>query len=119
MTMATHTLADVKRLNLAIAPPVARITLANRQLNVIDLPMMHELSQALTDIESRPDISALVISGSGRSFSAGVDVAAHTPDKVGDMLQNFHAVIRSLVASKKVTIAGVHGHCLGGGAELA
>jgi cyclohexa-1,5-dienecarbonyl-CoA hydratase len=35
------------------------------------------------------------------------------------MLTKFHAVIRGLVAIKKVTIAAVHGHCLGGGAELA
>src|SRR5271157_2553035 len=35
------------------------------------------------------------------------------------MLAKFHAVIRALVATKKVTIAAVHGHCLGGGAELA
>jgi cyclohexa-1,5-dienecarbonyl-CoA hydratase len=35
------------------------------------------------------------------------------------MLAKFHAVIRALVATKKVTIAAVHGYCLGGGAELA
>ena len=36
-----------------------------------------------------------------------------------DMLAKFHAVIRAVVSSRKVTIAAVHGHCLGGGAELA
>ena len=35
------------------------------------------------------------------------------------MLTKFHAVIRALLNTKKVTIAAVHGHCLGGGAELA
>ena len=35
------------------------------------------------------------------------------------MLAKFHAVVRALVGTKKVTIAAVHGHCLGGGAELA
>ena len=48
-----------------------------------------------------------------------MDVAAHTPDKIEEMLAKFHAVIRALVASKKVTIASVHGHRLGGGAEMA
>ena len=43
----------------------------------------------------------------------------HTPDKIEEMLTKFHAVIRLLVSSKKVTIAAVHGHCLGGGAELS
>ena len=46
-------------------------------------------------------------------------MAAHTPDKVEEMLTKFHSVIRALVATKKVTIAAVHGLCLGGGAELA
>jgi cyclohexa-1,5-dienecarbonyl-CoA hydratase len=61
----------------------------------------------------------MVMKGEGQAFSAGVDVAAHTPDKVEEMLVKFHRVIRALVASKKVTIAAVHGHCLGGGAEIA
>jgi cyclohexa-1,5-dienecarbonyl-CoA hydratase len=80
---------------------------------------MEELADALTEIEARIGISILIISGSQRAFSAGVDVAAHTPDNVEQMLAKFHAVIRKLVSSKKVTIAAVHGHCLGGGAELA
>lgn len=104
---------------VCIEPPTARITLHNPPLNVIDIPMMEELAQTLAEIESRPDISVIVINGEGKAFSAGVDVAAHTPDKVDTMLHKFHTVIRALVASKKVTIAAVHGHCLGGGAELA
>ncbi len=104
---------------LDFQPPVARLTLHYPPLNVIDLAMMDELAQALAEIEARADVSTLVLNGAGKSFSVGVDVAAHTSDKVADMLAKFHAVIRSLVSSKKVTIASVHGHCLGGGAELA
>jgi cyclohexa-1,5-dienecarbonyl-CoA hydratase len=100
-------------------PPIARIGLRHPPLNVIDIPMMEELSQAVAAIESRPEISVIVISGENRNFSAGVDVAAHTPGKIVEMLEKFHAVIRALVASRKVTIASVNGHCLGGGAELA
>jgi cyclohexa-1,5-dienecarbonyl-CoA hydratase len=81
--------------------------------------MMEELSWELAAIEDDETITAIVISGSGKAFSAGVDVAAHTPDKVSEMLTKFHAVVRALVTSKKVTIAAVHGACLGGGAELA
>jgi len=104
---------------LEIASPVARIVMENPPLNVIDIPMMEEFAQALADIEARSDISVIVLEGEGRAFSAGVDVAAHTPDKIEAMLLKFHAVIRALVATKKVSIAAVHGSCLGGGAELA
>jgi len=107
------------RLALHLVPPLARVTLQNPPLNVIDIPMMDELARALAAIEQRDEVSAIVMSGEGKCFSVGVDVAAHTPDKVHEMLAKFHAVIRALVATKKVTIAAVHGHCLGGGAELA
>jgi cyclohexa-1,5-dienecarbonyl-CoA hydratase len=115
----TSTPISVAHIAVDVAPPVARIVLRRPPLNVIDIPMMEELAQSLREIEAQLDISTIVLSGEGKSFSAGVDVAAHTPDKVEEMLAKFHAVIRALVATKKVTIAAVHGHCLGGGAELA
>ena len=117
--MATLVASKIRRLALEVQAPVARIALNNPPLNVIDLAMMDELAHALDEIEARPDVSVVILSGQGKAFSAGVDVAAHTPDKVEEMLRKFHAAIRALVASKKVTIAAVHGHCLGGGAELA
>ena len=107
------------RLALAIQPPAARIRLQNPPLNIIDLAMMDELNAALAEIEARADVMVIIFSGTQKAFSAGVDVGAHTPDKVEQMLAKFHHVIRALVASKKVSIAAVHGHCLGGGAELA
>src|SRR6202011_4705157 len=116
--MATETLTQ-SRIMLDFQPPVARLTLHHPPLNVIDLAMMDELVQALAEIEARADVSTLVVNGAGKSFSVGVDVAVHTPDKVADMLARFHNVIRALVGSGKVTIAAVQGHCLGGGAELA
>jgi cyclohexa-1,5-dienecarbonyl-CoA hydratase len=111
--------AKLGRVSLEVDGSVARIVLRRPPLNIIDIPMMEELAQSLAEIESRPDVSMIVVSGQGTAFSAGVDVAAHTPDKVNEMLTKFHAVIRALVAAKTVTIAAVHGHCLGGGAELA
>jgi cyclohexa-1,5-dienecarbonyl-CoA hydratase len=107
------------RLAVDLAPKIARIVLRHAPLNVIDIPMMEEFSRALAEIHAHPEISVIILSGDGKAFSAGVDVAAHTPDKVEEMLTTFHAVIRALVTTKKVTIAAVHGHCLGGGAELA
>jgi len=117
--MATQPTTKYSRIALELQAPLARITLDNPPLNIIDIPMMEELAEALTEIEARPDISILIIGGSQKAFSAGVDVAAHTPDKVEQMLAKFHGVIRALVGSRKVSIAAVHGNCLGGGAELA
>ena len=112
-------LSEFSRIGVSIAASQARIVLRHPPLNVIDIPMIEELLAALTEAEGRSDVSAIVISGEGNAFSAGVDVAAHTPDKVEEMLTKFHDVIRALLGTKKVTIAAVQGHCLGGGAELA
>jgi cyclohexa-1,5-dienecarbonyl-CoA hydratase len=60
-----------------------------------------------------------MLSGGERAFSAGVDVAVHTPDKIQTMFQKFHGVIGALVKFPKIKLAEVHGVCLGGGAELA
>lgn len=117
MTTATET--KLERITLDVQGTVARIVLHHPPLNVIDIPMMDEVAQALAEIETQRDIVIVVLSGEGKAFSAGVDVAAHTPDKVEAMLGKFHAVIRALIATRKVTIASVHGACLGGGAELA
>ncbi len=107
------------RIKVELRPPAARIWLSNPPLNVIDMAMMEELTRALAEIEARRDLSTLVLSGAGKAFSVGVDVREHTAEKLADMLAKFHHVVRAVVGAKKVTIAGVHGHCLGGGAELA
>src|ERR1700683_5471300 len=117
--MSTSVESNIARLAVDITSPLARIALHHAPLNVIDIPMMEELVQALAEIELRADVSTVVLSGEGKAFSVGVDVAAHAPDGVAAMIAKFHAVIRAMVASRKVTIGAVHGHCLGGGAELA
>ena len=107
------------RVIVATRGPVASVQLTNPPLNVIDIPMMHELTKGLAEIESRPDISVIIFEGDSRAFSAGVDIKAHLPHQVQEMLTSFHSVIRTIVASRKITIAAVRGACLGGGAELA
>ena len=112
-------MASYKTTNLSFTGPVARLTLSNPPQNVITIAMMEELAAALGEIEARREVSTIVLSGTGTNFSSGVDVAAHTPERVREMLTKFHTVIRALLNSSKVTIAEVHGNCLGGGAELA
>ena len=109
----------MNRIALDINGPLARITLNHPPLNVIDFQMMDELLAAIQQLEQRKEISVVIIGGGERAFSAGVDVAVHTPDLVQTMLQKFHGVILALTRFSKITIAEVRGACLGGGAELA
>src|SRR5579871_2322435 len=94
-----------KRLALEVTGSLARIVLTHPPLNVIDFQMMDELLEALRELERRPEVSVLVLSGADGGFSAGVDVAVHTPEKIKTMLEKFHGVIGALAKYSKITIA--------------
>jgi cyclohexa-1,5-dienecarbonyl-CoA hydratase len=100
-------------------PRVCTIVLNRPPLNVINLEMMDELNASWDEIDAM-DAQIIVITGAGsRAFSAGVEVADHLPEKISVMLSRFHQLIRRIFESDRITIAAVHGHTLGGGAELA
>jgi cyclohexa-1,5-dienecarbonyl-CoA hydratase len=117
--MISAILPSFSKLTLAVNPPVAIVTLRNGRMNAIGLPMMDDLLNVLKALEARADITTIIFTGEGEHFSAGVDIVAHVPETVREMLTRFHAVIRALVKTPKVTIAAVRGNALGGGAELA
>jgi cyclohexa-1,5-dienecarbonyl-CoA hydratase len=96
----------------------AWIALDRPPLNVLNIDMMGELQAALE--QTLPQSDFVVLQGAGpKGFSAGVEIADHAPERVDEMLTSFHAIFRLLARADCVTIAAVHGHCLGGGMELA
>jgi cyclohexa-1,5-dienecarbonyl-CoA hydratase len=96
------------------------ITLQRPPLNVLDLPTIRDLHQAIRPRSRRRDLKVLVFrSGIPGTFSAGVDVRDHGKDRVSDMLEAFHALFRLLDGMPQATVASVDGRCLGGGCELA
>ena len=96
----------------------ARLTLDRPPLNILNIAMMRELDAAVARVLQECDL--VVFEGAGpKGFSAGAEVADHVAERVGEMLTAFHAVFRRLAAEECVTIAAVHGVCLGGGMELA
>ena len=109
----------MKSVVLSLDGPVATVRLNRPPLNVLDFQMIDELLLTLQALERRSEVIAIILSGSERAFSAGVDVAIHTPDQVPTMLQKFHGLIGVLAKLRKITLAEARGACLGGGAELA
>jgi cyclohexa-1,5-dienecarbonyl-CoA hydratase len=103
----------------AIESGVARITLNQPPLNIIDIPMLAEIRGALARIHSDNEAKVLVIDHQGKAFSAGVSIRDHTPDKVSDMIEKFHGMFRLLHSLALPTLALVDGMALGGGCELA
>jgi cyclohexa-1,5-dienecarbonyl-CoA hydratase len=99
----------------------ATLVLDRPPLNILDLDTLSLLDQAVADLASEPELTVLFVRGAAgsRAFSAGVAVEDHAPERVEAMLAGLHGAIRRLRALPAVTVAAVHGHCLGGGMELA
>ncbi|MEE9164063.1 MAG: enoyl-CoA hydratase-related protein [Thermoplasmata archaeon] len=97
----------------------ATLILRRPPLNILNIAMLEELEGALREVSQTGDARVLVLRGEGKAFSAGVDVADHTEDRIESMLRTFHRVLMGLFDLEIPTVARVHGHCLGGGLELA
>ncbi|WP_455393333.1 enoyl-CoA hydratase/isomerase family protein [[Eubacterium] cellulosolvens] len=98
---------------------IGEIVFDRPPLNVLNIEMMTEINMALKDFAQRPELKVVVITGTGKSFSAGVDVAEHTKEKVNEMISVFHEIFHNLNQIKVPTIAAVNGAALGGGCEVA
>jgi 2-(1,2-epoxy-1,2-dihydrophenyl)acetyl-CoA isomerase len=113
-------------ITLDVTAGVARLTL-NRpdKLNSFTRAMHASLREALQRIESDPQVRAVVLTGAGRAFCAGQDLAdlSFEPGQMTDLGQliheNFNPLIRRLQALPKPVIARVQGTAAGAGANLA
>jgi cyclohexa-1,5-dienecarbonyl-CoA hydratase len=94
------------------------IVLDRPPLNILDIAMLEELDGALREVAGNDQAAVVVLTGEGRAFCAGVDVADHMGDRMGRMLDAFHAVIERLLSFEAPVIAAVNGAALGGGCEL-
>ncbi len=93
------------------------ITLNRPPLNVLTIAMMEELIKAFNWAQREPG-ALVVLDAEGKAFSAGVDVADHTPDKVGQMIDVFDRLFKAMFEVEKPIVALVNGAALGGGYEL-
>ncbi|MBS1836472.1 MAG: enoyl-CoA hydratase/isomerase family protein [Actinobacteria bacterium] len=91
--------------------------------NALSTTMLAELAAAARWFEDRPGVKVVVVSGRGRSFCAGADLSTFvTPDVVRsprDAADLGRAMADAIEEMSAVTIARIHGHCVGGGLVLA
>ncbi len=91
-------------------------------LNALNSTVIEELSELVNEIENDKALRALVITGEGRSFVAGADIAEQCPlDLAGGRAwgRRGSALFRKIELLEIPTIAAVNGFALGGGCELA
>jgi len=123
------------------ADGIARITL-NRpeKRNALGPDMLRELEAAFLEADDRTDVNAIVLSGAGRDFCAGYDLAgayagaARAPDTDGSVvyrssnktidddcwwMERNLGRLMTIMDIHKPVVAKVQGNCLAGGIDLA
>lgn len=115
---------DEPRIILRKTGPIAYLLL-NRpdKLNALDAQMMTALAARCAEIEHDDEIRVVILSGEGKAFCAGGDIAAwaaEPADKFGrHWVRDGHNAFDALARLRQPLIAILDGHALGGGLELA
>jgi enoyl-CoA hydratase/carnithine racemase len=93
------------------------------KLNALDAELVEELRKAVRRIENDDAIRAVILTGTGKAFSAGGDIDAWSswePELFGmRWVRDGHDAFDALARLRQPVIALLNGHALGGGLELA
>jgi enoyl-CoA hydratase len=102
---------------------VATVTVSRPQaMNALNTRFFQEMDALVAEIAGRADIKVVIITGDGKAFVAGADIAemvAKTPDEARAFSRLGQRTFRSLERLEQPVIAAVNGFALGGGCELA
>jgi len=125
---------DDKVLTIERQDAVALVTF-NRpdKANALNAEMWREMRQALVWCDQEPGVRAVVLSGNGRHFSAGIDLSmlmgvqgqiddsceARKREKLRALILELQDCVSSLERCRKPVIAAISGYCLGGGLDIA
>ncbi len=109
-------------INLTCGAGVATVTLNRPQnLNAFTTSMVRELEQTLVQIRDNPEIRAVLVTGSGKAFCAGVDIQEkpYNPLNARIFLKDFNRMLKAVESLPQPTVALLHGAVVAGGLELA
>jgi cyclohexa-1,5-dienecarbonyl-CoA hydratase len=116
---AGETPADAPKLiQFEISDFIARLTLNHPPHNVLTVPMMKEMAEAIESLNGRGDIKAILLQSSQAAFSAGISLEDSRPDRVFQTLDAFTRVFQAMSDISKPVIVVVNGPAIGAGSEL-
>jgi enoyl-CoA hydratase/carnithine racemase len=94
------------------------------KLNPLSTTTLQELVAAAEWLDEQPEVKVVVVGGAGRAFTAGADLAgfsgpADATMSVRDAADWGRRMVDAVEGMRAVTVARIHGHCVGGGVVLA
>lgn len=114
---------EYKILKISVADRIATMTISRPAvLNALNSEFFKEFNHFLDDLEPRDDVRVLVITGEGKAFVAGADIAemeGMTRDQAYVFSKTGQDTFARLENLRIPVIAAVNGYALGGGCELA
>jgi len=128
--MATRTMPDAetgdtrgvvepyKYIQFEIDNVIARLTLSHAPHNVLTVPMMKEMAEAIESLNGRGDVKCILLQSSQSAFSAGISLEDSRPDRVFQTLDAFTRVFQAMVDISKPVVVVVNGPAIGAGSEL-
>jgi len=113
---------ELNTLKLEYQEHIAVITMNRPEvMNALSTQVLHELNKAFDELETK-DIRVLIITGAGKAFVAGADIAEMSDknSKQGTEFSKFGQDTFNRISTLKFpVIAAVNGFALGGGCEFA
>ncbi|KAF9954327.1 hypothetical protein BGZ72_004673 [Mortierella alpina] len=112
------------------APFVAHVVLNRpKKLNAINDPMWDDIGAVFNKLRDDEDVRAIVLSGSGRCFTSGLDLfslglpvveddPARTAFKLRPYIRKLQASLTAIELCDKAVVAAIHGPCIGGGIDI-
>lgn len=89
------------------------------KLNPLSTTTLYELEEAARWLDHQHELKVVVVSGAGRSFSAGADVSGFSADATREDRDQGWRMARAMEELRAVTVARIHGWCVGGALVLA
>ncbi len=118
MATSTTPAQSFKYIKFDISTFAARITLNFPPVNVLTVPLMVELAQAIESLNGRNDIKCIVLESSQKAFSYGISVEDSRPERIFQTLDAFNRVFQAIAEISKPLLVVVNGPAIGAGSEL-